>query len=95
MNREHVDRQQHPEALWEERTQGRSALDGALEKVREVERVRVDYGRCHRAPQAREFGRHFADTVILVSNRLACGTELAFAIGELVFGGLAALLRLA
>ncbi|MGZ5393073.1 MAG: hypothetical protein ACXWD3_14870, partial [Mycobacterium sp.] len=62
--------------------------------MREVERVGVEYGRCSRAPQPREFGIHSADTVILGSNRLACSAELPFSIGELEFGGLAALLRL-
>jgi hypothetical protein len=32
MNREHVDRQQHPEALWEERTQGRGQRSTVLLK---------------------------------------------------------------
>jgi hypothetical protein len=47
------------------------------------------------AAQPSDFGREPADSVILCGDRLACGAESAFAIGELDFGGLAAPLRLA
>jgi hypothetical protein len=49
-----------------------------------VASIIIGHGRCRRVPQA-----------ILRGDRSACGTESAFAIGELDFGGLAALLGLA
>ena len=53
------------------------------------------YGLCGRVSQSSDFGCKPADSAILRGDRLACGAESAFAIGELDFGGLAALLRLA
>jgi hypothetical protein len=48
-----------------------------------------------RVSQTSDFGCKPADSAILFGDRLACGAESAFAIGQPDFGGLAALLRLA
>ena len=55
----------------------------------------IGHGRCGCVSQSSDFGHEPADSAILCGDRLACGAESAFAIGELDFGGLAALLRLA
>ena len=52
------------------------------------------HDRCGRVSQSSDFGCKPADSAILRGDRLACGAESALAIGELDFGGLAALLRL-
>jgi hypothetical protein len=64
------------------------------EELRGVASIISGHGRCVRVSQSSDFGCKPADSAILCGDRLACGAESAFAIGELDFGGLATLLKL-
>ena len=65
-----------------------------VEEPRGVAEVVIGQGRCGGVSQSSDFGHEPADSAILCGDRLACGAESAFAIGELDFGGLAALFSL-
>jgi len=78
---------------------GRRASAGAADAVHGEEphgvaSVLVGHAQCGRISQSSDFGCKPADSAILCGDRLACGAESAFAIGELDFGGLATLLKL-
>ena len=64
------------------------------EKPLGVASVVVGHGRCGRVSQSSDFGHQPIHSAILRGDRLACDAESAFAIGELDFGGLTAVLRL-
>jgi len=80
--------------LWRRRASAGAADVVHAEEPRGVASVVIGHGRCGRVSQPSEFGHEAADSVILSGDRLACGAKSAFAIGDLDFGGLAALLRL-